>query len=105
MIAGRYYITPHAVAQFRERIAPGLSEDAARLAIIWELAHHIRAAVRLRTGAVRVRCRGGRYAFCALVSGESEGTAPAVVTIQRGQRGRPGAGARARRNALRRGAA
>jgi hypothetical protein len=97
MIVGRYFITPHAVRQFIARIAPQLGYEAARAAIIEELAHHVRAAVRLSSGAVSLRCRGGRYTFRAIVSGESEGVAPAVVTILRGDGGRSGAGARRRR--------
>lgn len=101
MIAGRYFITPHAVTQFRVRIAPQLTYEQALGAIILELRDHLRSTVRLRTGAVRLRTRGGRYEFRAIVSGESEETAPAVVTILRGASGRPGRGALRRRRQAR----
>ena len=84
MIAGSIFVTPHAVEQFRARIAPGLDYDRALGAIVRELSEH---AVSVRPSIVGhsivVRTRGGRYTFRAVVVGDQDGRAPAVVTILR----------------------
>lgn len=81
MIVGPF-ITPHAVNQFRERIAGvAMTYEAARDAIIRELHEHGRAPVPTSNGrAWMVRTRGGEYEFRAVI-GPGEGPAPAVVTI------------------------
>lgn len=86
MIRGPF-ITPHAVAQFRERIAP-LDYEAARDAILDELEHHRRGQPsRHDTGAVTVRTRGGRYPLRAVLMPPLPGyDRPAVVTILRSGR-------------------
>jgi len=77
------YITPHAVARFRERIAPQLSPEAARQAIVDELREHGGPAKPLRDGrGVYIRTRGGRYTFRAVIC-RAEGDDHAVVTVLR----------------------
>lgn len=80
---GPAFVTPHAVEQFRARVAPHLDAAAARAAILHELTHHVVTVRPSASGtAVQVRVRHGRYAFRAVV-GRGEGPLPAVLTILR----------------------
>jgi hypothetical protein len=83
MIAGRYFVTPHAVAQFRERIAPGLDYEHALGAIIRELRDHggTPKPATSRPDAVVIRTRGGRYLFRAVVVADADGRCDAVVRL------------------------
>lgn len=82
MIEGPAFVTPHAIAQFRARIAD-LPEGEARTAILAHLAHHVVSVRPSPSGrAVVARVRHGRFAFRAVV-GPGEGPLPAVLTILR----------------------
>lgn len=89
MIQGGYFVGPHAVNQFRTRIAPHLNYKEARAAIIEGLATTDsipRLAHSGRGYYLRVR---RPYAFRALI-GPGEGPLPAVITILRSGKGRGG---------------
>lgn len=83
MIDGAFFITSHAVEQFRRRIAP-LPYEEAREAIIAELASHAQPMKPLASGVgYYTRTRGGRFLFRAVIVPGEKGTAPAVATILR----------------------
>lgn len=83
MIEGAFFVTAHAVKQFQARIAP-LPKEAARAAIIGELAAHAKPLKPLPNGAgYYTRTRGGQYFFRAVIVPGEHGTAPAVATILR----------------------
>lgn len=85
MMMGPAFVGPHAVAQFQQRIAP-LAYDAARAAILAELAAHVVSVRPAHSGVgVIVRTRGGRFAFRAIV-GPGAGALPSVRTILRSGR-------------------
>lgn len=89
MIAGRFFVTPHAVERFRERIAPHLTYEEALGAIIHGLKETTSAPKpRGDTGAITIRVRRP-YNFRAVIM-PGDGPAPAVVTILRsgGNQGR-----------------
>lgn len=89
MIAGRYFVTPHAVHRFRERIAPGLTYDQALGAIIRGLEEATSEPRPAHSGTgyyVRVR---RPYAFRALIV-PGDGSFPAVATVIRSGQGRGG---------------
>lgn len=87
MIAGRYFVTPHAVKQFRARIAPRLSYDQALGAIIRGLEETESEPKPCHSGkAVYIRVRRP-YAFRAVIA-PGEGELPAVITILRSGKGR-----------------
>lgn len=86
MIAGRFFVTPHAVERFRARIAPRLSYDQA----LGVIARSLESADRWKKAKSRpdhywLRTRRP-YALRVLV-GPGEGPLPAVVTILPGGRG------------------
>ena len=85
MIAGEFFITPHAVRQFRRRIAPWMSYEEALGAIIRELheAKELRPTMNGKAYYVRIN---GEWQFRAVI-GEGENR-PAVVTILRSGKGR-----------------
>lgn len=80
MIAGDFFITPHAVEQFRERIAPWLSYEQALGEIIKELryANDFRPTQNGKAFYVRTK---GKWKFRAIISGGYD--RPAVITILR----------------------
>lgn len=81
MIAGDFFVTPHAVEQFRRRIAPWMNYEQALGAIIKELRHADNFRPTRNGKAVYVRTRG-EWCFRAVIR---EGhKCPAVVTILRG---------------------
>lgn len=87
MIAGRYFITPHAVERFRERIAPHLTYDQALGAIIRGLEETKSRPVPAHSGGghwIRVR---RPFAFRALIV-TGDGPLPAVATVLRSGNGR-----------------
>lgn len=82
MIAGRYFVTPHAVKRFRQRIIRGMTYEQALGAIINGLERTRSEPRRLHDGTGwMIRCRRP-YNFRAVVKPTDEG-APAVVTILR----------------------
>ena len=82
MIAGEFFITPHAVEQFRRRIAPWMSYEEALGTIIRELdgAGELRPTRNGKAYYVRTK---GEWCFRAVI-GPGEGQRPAVITILRG---------------------
>lgn len=85
MIAGDYFITPHAVEQFRARIAPWMSYEQALGAIITELRDSQGSRPTENGKAHYVRTKG-KWCFRAIIQpGESK---PAVITILRSGKGR-----------------
>jgi hypothetical protein len=84
-IEGPVFITPHAVRQFQARIAPAMTFDAARTALIEGIvAHAVSVRPTQNRRGVTIRVRGGRHAFRAVVMPPvSPGLAPAVVTVLR----------------------
>jgi hypothetical protein len=96
VIAGRYFVTPHAVERFRERIAPHLSYGQALGAIIRGLEETTSEPRPAHSGKgyyVRVR---RPYAFRALIV-PGDGPFPAVATVIRSGAGRGGTRERERR--------
>jgi len=88
LIDGVAFVTPHAVARFRERIAP-LDYEVARAAILDGLTRIAGAPqpARHHPGEVLVRVRRGPHAFRArLAPPMGPGMAPVVVTVFRGGR-------------------
>lgn len=87
MIRGPF-VTPHAVEQFRARIAPSLDYEAARQAILDGIERHRRGEPgRHSSGAVTIRVRGGPHAFRAVLMPPICGhDRPAVVTVLRSGR-------------------
>ncbi len=86
---GAAFVTPHAVARFRERIAP-LPYETARAIILDGLAHNAAVRVEQRPDGYRaeVGC-DGRYRFVAVVVAPPErGLLPVVVTVKPATRGR-----------------
>ena len=90
-VAGRFFVTPHAVERFRERIDPRLDYDAALAAVIYGLEWDAMPPKRLHHDlGVMIRTRGrrhGRYDFRAVVV-PGEGALPAVSTILWSGKGR-----------------
>ena len=85
MIAGDYFITPHAVRQFQTRIAPWMTYEQALAVIIRELsdAGELRPTMNGRAHYVRTN---GEWRFRAVIR---EGRIqPAVITILRGGKGK-----------------
>lgn len=85
MIAGDYFITPHAVRQFQTRIAPWMTYEQALAAIIRELrsAGELRPTMNGRAYYVRTN---GEWRFRAVIrEGQIQ---PAVITILRGGKGK-----------------
>ncbi|HEX6940905.1 MAG TPA: hypothetical protein VF158_15920 [Longimicrobiales bacterium] len=89
MIAGRFFVTPHAVERFRQRIAPHLTYEQALGAIIRGLDATDSERRPAQSGTryyIRVR---RPYAFRALIV-PGEGPLPAVATVLRSGKGRGG---------------
>lgn len=84
--AGRYFITPHAVHRYVERVMPGLTYEQALGDMINALERTTSSPKRLRDGMLRVRVRKPRDWF-ALVSDRGPGL-PQVVTVMRSGHGR-----------------
>ena len=83
MMAGNFFITPHAVEQFRRRMAPWMSYEEALGTIIRELDTTAGPLRPTRNGkAYYVRTKG-KWQFRAVI-GPGEGSQPAVVTVLRG---------------------
>jgi len=85
MIAGDYFITPHAVRQFQTRIAPWMTYEQALAAIIREMrsAGELRPTMNGRAYFVRTN---GEWQFRAVIrEGKIQ---PAVITILRGGKGK-----------------
>lgn len=84
MIDGEYFVTPHAVHQFIERV-PGYRRfpfEVARNVIIYALRHFARSTQPTRNGeGVCVRVRSPHVNFRAIVMPGQP--APSVVTILR----------------------
>ena len=85
MIAGDYFITPHAVRQFQSRIAPWMTYEQALAAIIRELrgVRELRPTMNGKAYYVRTN---GEWKFRAVIrEGQIQ---PAVITILRGGKGK-----------------
>ncbi|NLG85435.1 MAG: hypothetical protein GX493_12715 [Firmicutes bacterium] len=84
MIAGEFFITPHAVEQFRRRMAPWMSYEEALGTIIRELntAGPLRPTRNGKAYYVRTK---GEWCFRAVI-GPGEGPQPAVITVLRGRK-------------------
>ncbi len=87
MIAGEYFITPHAVRQFVKRMAWNMTYEEALAAIIKGLENDIESIKENHTGAKIIRVKG-EWKFRAVVRDN------AVVTILKSGKG-------LKRNALR----
>lgn len=74
MIAGKYFITPHAVRQFQKRMAWNMSYKEALAEIIKGLKYNIKSIKPNQSGAAIIRV-DGKWKFRAVVRGN------AVVTI------------------------
>ena len=74
MIAGKYFITPHAVRQFQKRMAWNMSYEEALAEIIKGLKYNIKSIKPNQSGAAIIRV-DGKWKFRAVVRGN------AVVTI------------------------
>jgi len=74
MIAGKYFITPHAVRQFQRRMAWNMSYEEALAEIIKGLKYDIKSIKPNQSGAAIIRV-DGKWKFRAVVRGN------AVVTI------------------------
>lgn len=85
MIAGEFFITPHAVRQFQIRIAPWMTYEQALGAIIRGLgsAGEVHSTMNGKARYVRVN---GDWQFRAVI-GEGQAR-PAVITILRSGKGR-----------------
>lgn len=98
MIAGRYFVTPHAVRRFQERIAPWMSYSQALGTIIRCLEETTCRPTPLHhEPGLMIRVRRP-YNFRAVIKPSEEG-APVVATILRSgraQKERQGKGARER---------
>lgn len=87
MIAGDFFITPHAVRQFQSRIAPWMSYEQALAAVIRELRGVREFRPTMNGKAYYVRTNG-EWQFRAVIA-EGDGDAkPAVITILRGGKGK-----------------
>lgn len=100
--AGRWFVTPHAVERYVERIEPGLTYDEAlgRLVALSERAHFVREKVTVDFGRVeiwrgpkptRIRCYvvpGGEGEMDVLVTvlPTFDGAPPRTVRVARGDR-------------------
>jgi hypothetical protein len=85
MIAGDYFITPHAVHQFQTRIAPWMTYEQALAAIIHELRGAGEPRPTMNGKAYYVRTNG-EWQFRAVIrEGEIQ---PAVITILRSGKGK-----------------
>lgn len=100
--AGRWFITPHAVERYRERIEPGLTYDEAlgRLVALSEGAHFVREKVTVDFGRVeiwrgpkptRLRCyvvpgREGELDVLVTVLPTFDGAPPRTIRVARGDR-------------------
>lgn len=85
-VRGKVFVTPHAVQRFRERIAPNLTYEEARDAILRGV-EQTRSEPKRSTswpGAVLPRVRRP-YPFRAVI-GPGEGELPAVLTVLRSGR-------------------
>lgn len=87
MFVGDFFITPHAVRQFQNRIAPWMSYEQALGAVIRELsdAGEWRSTQNGRAQYVRTT---GRWQFRAVIMPGEENSQPVVVTILRGGKGK-----------------
>lgn len=90
MIDGEYFVTPHAVHQFIERI-PGyrrFSFEGARAVIIASMRDHVHSVRPTQNGvATCIRVRSPHVNFRALVAAPSDNeSCPSVVTILRSGR-------------------
>jgi len=84
MIAGEYFITPHAVNRFRRRLAHGLSYEEALGRIIRSLREYGRPPKPSPTGPgiYIIRVKGPVYRFRAVIdTRRREGPLPVVTTI------------------------
>ena len=85
MITGDFFITPHAVRQFQNRIAPWMSYEQALGAIIRELRDVKEFRSTLNGKAYYVRT-SGKWHFRAVI--QKGDILPAVITILRSGKGR-----------------
>lgn len=76
-VRGRWFVTPHAVARYIERIAPGLTYEQARARIIRdsERAHRVKVVDGVE------HWRGPRPLRVQYRIGPGEGDLPAVVSV------------------------
>lgn len=81
MIAGEYFITPHAVRQFIKRMAWNMTYKEALAAIIKGLENDIKSIKENHTGAKIIRV-DGKWKFRAVVRDN------AVVTILKSGKGK-----------------
>ncbi len=66
MIAGKYFITPHAVRQFQKRMAWNMSYEEALAEIIKGLKYNIKSIKPNQSGAAIIRV-DGKWKFRAVV--------------------------------------
>ena len=81
MIAGKYFITPHAVRQFIKRTAWNMTYEEALAAIIKGLGNDIKSIKENHTGATIIRVKG-KWNFRAVVRDN------VVVTILKSGKGK-----------------
>jgi hypothetical protein len=89
-IAGAYFLTPHAVEQFRNRMAWRMSYEDALAAIIKGIAEHGEEPTPALndSGAYIIRVKKGPFRFRAVVDPRRrEGDKSAVVSILYGKSG------------------
>jgi hypothetical protein len=90
MFVGNFFITPHAVRQFQNRIAPWLTYEQALHIGIAELNAALEVQEQRPTEngkAFYIRVNGDWQFRAIFVAGE-EGTKPAVITILRSGKGK-----------------
>lgn len=92
MIAGNFYITPHAVRQFQKRCAPELSYNQALGAVIRGLRENGGPPKLCSNGtACVIRVAGGQCNFRAVIDPRRrEGPLPVVATILPGKTSKGG---------------
>ena len=78
MIDGRWFVGPHPVRRYRDRIAPGLSYEEARNEILRE-AERARRVKRLPTGATLYR--GRKPHRLRFIVDERARPLPSLVTV------------------------
>lgn len=81
MIAGRYFVTPHAVTQFQQRMAWNMTYEEALGAIVRGLKYNVKSKKKNHTGATILRV-SGKWSFRAVVREN------AVVTILKSGKGK-----------------
>ena len=79
--AGRWFITPHAVRRFQQRVAPGLSYNAALSALI----EHSESARRCGRKGANTLYRSGRPQRLRFIVAERGPGLPQLLTVYGGK--------------------